>query len=159
MITRRKVPIYVCSASRELSRVLPLVERLESTGLVEITHRWFDAVQAHGVGNDDQLPAWKQREHATSDLKGVTDASIVWCLLPNCQSLGAPFELGYALAMVGSSNIESPQHIVVTGPATRGFIFASLVWRHESDDAGFSYVIDTAREIQDGMSGPVGSVP
>jgi hypothetical protein len=49
--------------------------------------------------------------------------------------------------------------IVVTGPRTRGFIFGSLVWRHESDAMGLAYVLELAREIQDGESGPVGSVP
>jgi len=131
--------VYLAGASRELDRVLPMVERLERSGLVVLHSRWWDAVQHHGVGKDGELTREQQAAHATADLEGVRDAELVWVLWPEARSVGAALEYGYALA--------SRIHTVVTGPTAHECIFTAKANYRDADDwAGLHEVLRLAGE-------------
>ena len=145
----RPLRIYLAGASRELDRVLPMVERLERSGLVVLHSRWWDAVQAHGVGNDHALTREQQAGYADADLEGVRDAELVWVLWPEARSVGAALEYGFALA--------SCIHTVVTGPTAHECIFTAKANYRDADDwAGLHEVLRVAaeRKLPDTLPAP-----
>lgn len=133
-----KARVYLAGASRELARVMPMVERLESSGLVTLTHRWFDAVASCGVGRDHELTREQAAQHAENDLAGVRTAEIFWCLWPQNQSIGFAIEFGTAMAL------RIPT--VVTGPTAHACIFSALAtYRDSSDEHG---LVETVRRAE-----------
>lgn len=105
-----KARVYVAGASRELDRVKAMVAKLEASGLVEITSRWFDAVEAWGVGRDAELTDDQARGHALADLQGVSEAELIWFLWPQNHSAGAFVEFGYALSLKNNTVLVSGEH-------------------------------------------------
>lgn len=119
--------LKVCLAgpSSELERVCDWALKLESTGLIELTYRWGDAVRKHGVGRDKELTVEQQRE-------------LAWCLWPNGHSVGVPIEFGFAYAACVP--------IVVSGWSADSCIFTALATqRLASDVDAFEVVLQTAR--------------
>lgn len=148
-----KMPVYLAGASRELPRVMHYVALLEQSGLVSITHRWFDAVAAWGVGRDHELTVEQQREHARADLRGVAAAALVWVLWPTNTSAGAAIETGFALARGAGLKL------VVSGASGSACIFTSLAdYRDPSDDLALVEVLRRARLYVDRFQS-LGSVP
>ncbi|HEX6239984.1 MAG TPA: hypothetical protein VFZ61_03785 [Polyangiales bacterium] len=134
-----KIPVYVAGASRELPRVQRYVELLESSGLVQITHRWFDAVAAWGVGRDAELTLEQQANHAADDLTGVMDAALVWVLWPENHSAGAFIEFGFAYGRAIP--------LVVSGAKASQCIFSALAaYRDPEDDCALHEVMRRVRK-------------
>lgn len=139
------VPVYLAGPSTELPRVTRYAEKLEASGLVHVTCRWWEDVLANGVGADAEMSWRDQTRRAMRDRRGVCAASILWCLWPNQTSHGAAWECGYADARCAIGT--SPTHIVITGPRSHECIFTSLVFRDSSDDIGLVEVLRAASEI------------
>lgn len=135
--------VYLAGASRELPRVLKMVNLLEASGLVVITHRWFDAVQAWGIGKDAELTLDQRRTHALTDFRGVDTADVFWCLWPEKYSHGCALELGYALGRNFAAT-------VVSGKRAHECIFTSLAqYQDSSDDHGLVEVLRMAKAQRD----------
>lgn len=125
--------VYLAGASSELPRVLKYVAELEQRG-VTLSYPWWQAVQKHGPGNDGALSQDAQERYAKADLAGVLDADVVWALWPNARSMGAPFEVGYAIA--------NGLPVVATGERAHECIFLALAThRGASDEEGMAVVL------------------
>lgn len=139
-----KLSVYLAGASRELARVKRYAKVLEESGLVRITYRWWEAVEAQGVGRDHELTREQQAEHAQNDLDAVGEAHLVWCLWPDGPSAGVPLEYGYALAL----STDWPVRLVVSGEKSSSCIFTALAhYRDTSDLLGLAEVLRCAREM------------
>lgn len=119
--------VYVAGASREMDRcaaAMALVRELGGT----ITCDWVEAIRAHGPANEGMTDE-DRRSFATEDLKGVSDADVLWLLAPEGASAGAWTELGFALALRSTRarlDPARPMRIVVSGPASARSIFSAL---------------------------------
>jgi len=137
------VRIYLAGPSSELERVKKYARQLDDSGMVEITYRWWEDVEANMKAGtpDSAMSREEQSRHASSDLDGVARAQIVWCLWPSeRRSEGVPVELGYAIA-VGS-------RIVVSGTRCHECIFtAEAEFRDAYDDVALSEVLSIADTI------------
>jgi hypothetical protein len=132
-----QVPLYLAGASRELDRVLPMVAKLEESGLVRFTYEWWKAVQRHGVGKDHELTNDDRRSYALRDASAIADSRIFWLLYPDGVSFGAAFELGYAMRCRATT--------IVTGKCSRNSPFPSIAsFEHEVDEAGLAHVLELA---------------
>lgn len=150
-----KLGVYLAGASRELPRVKRYAELLERSGLVRLTYRWWQDVEAEGIGCDHELSRDEQCAYATADLRGVYEAQLVWCLWPEGPSAGVPLEYGFALAI----SRQNPTRLVVTGGKASGCIFTALAhYRDTSDLLGLAEVMRCARELADAHD-PRGQVP
>lgn len=141
--------VYLAGPSCELPRVKQWAEALEANGF-ELTHRWWELVEARGPGTDGELVADEQALHARADLAGIDAAEAVWALWPEerGRSLGTAVELGYAL---GRRRL-SP--IVVTGPRALESIFTALATsRSRNDDDGFVWLCALQHAAEDGHAG------
>ncbi len=127
--------LYVAGASLEIPRVRHWSAALERSGLVTLTHRWWECLTVDGVNGRD-LPREQQRLLAEADTRGVREADVVWLLYPRTYSTGTHFELGYAYAL--------GKAIVVTGVEARRCIFPSLVEHCDDDRDGFASVLALA---------------
>lgn len=137
---RSKMTVYLAGASRELERVEKYAGLLVSSGLVRISHPWWSAVKAHGVGNDHTLERDEQAFHALTDLEGVERADVIWCLWPEGYSAGCPLELGYALALKHSDPGRA-LGIVVSGAKSHACIFTALAHYRDADDDAALYEV------------------
>jgi hypothetical protein len=121
------VKVYVAGASREMDRcaaAMALVRELGGT----ITCDWVENVRALGAANEGMTDE-ARRSFATEDLKGVSDADVLWLLAPEGPSAGAWTELGFALALRSTTRHherERPMRIVVSGAASARSIFSAL---------------------------------
>lgn len=120
--------VYVAGASREMDRcaaAMALVRELGGT----ITCDWVEAIRASGSPANEGKTDEERRADATEDLKGVSDADVLWLLAPEGTSAGAWTELGYALALRSTTRHHEsgrPLRIVVSGRASARSIFAAL---------------------------------
>lgn len=136
-----RIPVYIAASSADHARARALAERLQETGLVRITGRWFDAVALHGVGNDHALTDEQQIEYAGSDLMAVDEAAVFVALYGADKSEGMHVEFGYVLGKDGVTSI-------AVGPTAQRCIFAKLADVQAPDDEhAFDHVVDLARVL------------
>ncbi len=129
--------VYLAGASRELDRIRPFVSVLDRSGIVQLTYRWWEAVEKHGVGRDHELTRDQAAGHALNDLDGVRSCQLFWVLWPENHSVGAPLEFGFAMA----SGIPT----IVTGKNVKACIFTALAtYRDDSDALGMHEVMRRA---------------
>jgi hypothetical protein len=133
--------LYVAGSSAELPRVKSMVAQVEQLNSelahqgdrIEITHRWWDLVEA--LGANPAVDSNQRRNWAADDLAGVKDCDIFFCLWPSepTGSGGCMWESGYADAM--------DCEMVFAGPTTRS-IFPSRGAEFQSDESAFEYLRD-----------------
>jgi hypothetical protein len=136
-----KASLYLAGSSRELTRVLKYVEKLERSGVVSLVGPWWEAVQAHGVGRDAELTRQHQHDHACEDLEGVRSARLFWALFPDGHSHECLFEMGFAVAD------KSSRRLIVSGANVANCRFTTMSdFCTVSDDEAFETVLRMARE-------------
>jgi hypothetical protein len=154
------INVYLSGASREAKRVRMWADKLEQTGRMRITHKWF-ADAEKWAGQDAKTQRELTREEvakiATEDLDGVAAADIVWMLWPKAPTIGAYVELGAALerkrmlaeiAGVPSIGPFALPRIIITGPGFADSIFSALVdYREITDALGFHEATRIANDL------------
>jgi nucleoside 2-deoxyribosyltransferase len=88
--------IYVCGGSSELEAVAERMRQLRELGHI-ITQDWVATVRASGESNPRTATHRQRLGWSGADIKGITDADIVWAMLPVKTSFGCALEIGYAL--------------------------------------------------------------
>lgn len=127
------IPLYLAGASAEADRVQRAMDLVRSHPGLRLTQDWLEAIRKDGGGNESLHPQLR-RLRASEDLDGVRQARIMWLLAPDNQSTGAWVELGYALAL--------GVMVVVSGPAAKRCVFASLTHVEFSTDAeAWAYIV------------------
>lgn len=113
--------IYVAGGSHELALVKGYMARLRAAGF-EITHDWTAVVEAAIAAGLTANPLDKATalRAANADLKGIEDAEIFWLITPVAGSVGAFFELGYAMGsgLVRLIVVSSPYRSIFQVAAT-----------------------------------------
>lgn len=87
--------IYCAGASKEITRIERWVKRLKESR-INVVSTWIDVIRIVGQANPtDALPE-QYKAWAEKDLAEVRSADILWLFLPECETIGAYVELGYA---------------------------------------------------------------
>lgn len=106
--------IYVAASSMEIERAKRCIAWAIEDGHV-VTHDWPSVIEAHGEANPTG-EGWdlsRRRDVARSNVDGVWSANVLWMLAPETPTVGAWVELGVAIAVKKSFDID----IIVSGPA------------------------------------------
>jgi nucleoside 2-deoxyribosyltransferase len=133
--------IYLAGASAEIDTCKRCMRALREAGHV-VTFDWTAAISERATAglSDRDLTPEERRMFAGLDLKGVTDADLIWVLAPQPPnaSTGCWAELGYALAL--------GPYIVVSGSWQR-CIFTDLADQCFDDhDAALAWIIQAGKE-------------
>jgi hypothetical protein len=107
--------IYICGGSSEMDLIADLMKKLRDMGHT-ITHDWVATIRSVGEANPRDVSHKTRAGWSDDDLRGVSDASLVWVVLPKKTSFGCAFEAGYAVGM--------GEHVIMSGD-WRATIFSS----------------------------------
>lgn len=113
----QKLRVYVAASSKELERAKWAMAQVRALGH-DITHDWVRCVEQEGEANPAAATLSQCQKWAWDDLEGVSNADVVWVLMPDQDGFGAGVELGYALS-------NPYMRIICSGP-TRRSIFSAL---------------------------------
>ena len=134
--TGEAMKVYVAGAYGErLTRVRPMIDRLQATGIVEITHDWT-RVEAPAVPESDMSSDFRRR-CVGDDLRGVRSADVFWLMVPPYgEGAGCWVEMGHALHKC---------RIIVSGPYRERSIFTELAnMSFPTDDEAFHLFVPKA---------------
>jgi nucleoside 2-deoxyribosyltransferase len=131
------VKVYVAGASAERSEVSKYMQLLRDAG-IEITLDWIAVIDAQGGAANEGMTGVQRHKAAKDDLKGVSDADIVWLIVPNNYSAGAWVELGYALGI--------DKTVIASGNYERSIFTSHCDCEFTLHDDALAWIIDCAKQ-------------
>ena len=91
--------VYVASASSEIERAEKWMAALREAG-IEVTSSWPEVIRKVGEANPMSASREQRAVWAATDLSEVSDADVLWLLLPEGgPTAGAYTEFGYAVLL------------------------------------------------------------
>lgn len=132
--------VYVAAASSEIERAEKCIAALRASGF-EVTSTWPEVIRKVGHANPMTASREQRAGWAAMDLSEVSDATVLWFLIPpkGVATDGANVEYGYALFLGAASQearlagINAPIYRILTSGEERS-IFTALSTHFDTDE-------------------------
>lgn len=154
-----KALLYIACPSSEFKRARMWAARCEGSGVIELSHRWFDTAH-EWTGRDGLLPREEQAKFVREELEAISRSHLFWLMWPRLTNVmsSCVIELGAALmaARLGVS-VAAPSsqaffrpYIIVTGAAmgvAPNPFTAVADYREVTDALGFHEAVRIANDL------------